>query len=92
MTVTSRFMFPNIFQIFHLLMIIPVTSAGVMQTNSAMKLVKTVIRSTMQQDRLNALMLLLTHSDIKLDYDTILDMYSRKYPRKMLFLNRSGDR
>ena len=65
----------------------PVTSAGVERANSVMKLVKTVLRSTKVQDRLNRLLLMFVHKDIKLDYSDIIDAYSRKHRRWMLFLN-----
>lgn len=49
--------------------------------------VKTKLRSTMLEDRLNALILLYFHKDIALDYDEIVNIYSRKHPRRMTFLN-----
>ena len=58
----------------------PVTSAGVETANSAMKLVKSVLRSTKQQNRLNGLLLMYDHKDIRLDYDAIIDKYSTKHP------------
>ena len=79
-------MFPNIHRILYLLLVIPVTTAGLERANSAMKLVKTVLRSTMVQD-LNRLLLMFVHKDIKLDYSDIIDAYSRTHPSRMLFLN-----
>ena len=46
----------------------------------------------MGQERLNALMLLYIHKDIALDYDAVIDIFARKNPRKMLFLNPLGDK
>ena len=59
-----------------------VTSAGVERAYSTLKLVKTVTRSTMHQDRLNALVLLHVHKDIKLDIKAIIDKNNRKQPAK----------
>ena len=49
-----------------------------------------VYRSTMGEDRFNALMLLYhlyVHKDIELNIDAIIDSYSRKYPRRMLLID-----
>ena len=58
--------FPNVLTVFKLLMITQVTSASVDRSNSALEIVKSVLRSTMKEDRLNALLLLFVHKDIKL--------------------------
>ena len=79
--------FQNIHRVLYLLLLMPVTSAGVERANSAMKLVKSVLLSTKQQDRLNGLLLMYVHKDIHLDYDAIIDKYSTKHPRRMLFMN-----
>ena len=60
-----------------MLLLCPVTSVGV-----------NVYRSTMLEERLNALILLFVHRDILfLDYDKIINMYATKHPRRMLFVN-----
>ena len=41
----------------------------------------------MSEDRFNALILLYVHRDIKLNFDEVIDMYARKFPRRMLLLN-----
>ena len=41
----------------------------------------------MSEDRFNALLLLYVHSDIKLDYKKIIDMYAMRYPRRMVLKN-----
>ena len=72
------------------ILIIPVTTAaGAERANSALKLVKTVMRSTMQQDRLSCLILVfvLVHRDMKLNYENIIDNYARRHPRRVLSLN-----
>ena len=55
--------------------------------NSALRFVKTVYRSTMGEDRMNALLLLFIHKDIPLDYGSIVDKYARCNPRRMNFIN-----
>ncbi|XP_063425344.1 carbohydrate sulfotransferase 15-like [Mytilus trossulus] len=41
----------------------------------------------MKEDRLNALLLLYVHRDIKLDFDKIIDDYAMRNPRKMVLMN-----
>ena len=83
--------FPCVHAVLQLLLMLPVTSAAVERAHSALKLVKTKLRSTMGEDRLNALLLLYYHKDIALDYDKIVDLYARRHTRRMSFLNPLSD-
>ena len=71
---------------------IPATSASVERANADLKFVKNVYRSKMSEDRLNSLILIYVYKDIKLDYNVIIDMYARRNPRRMLVINRFGDK
>ena len=55
-----------------------ITSASVERANSALDYVKTELRSTMGQDRLNDLILLYVHKDIPLQYCQIVDQFAAK--------------
>lgn len=79
--------FPNITRILRLVMMLPVSAASVERSNSALKLVKTKLRSTMANERLNALLLLYVHKSIPLNYNMIIDEYAQRHPRRMKFLN-----
>lgn len=79
--------YPNMATIFHILSITPVTVAITEQANSALKHIKSPKRSMMGQDRLNALLMLFVHKDIKLDYEGTIDLYARRFPRRMTFAN-----
>ena len=68
-------------------MIAPVTSATMERSNSSLRIVKSGFRSTMIEDRLNALLLLFIHKDIALDYDAIIDDYAKRNQRRMTFIN-----
>ncbi|CAG2200917.1 unnamed protein product [Mytilus edulis] len=57
------------------------------RANSSLKYIKTFSRNTMGEERLNALLLLYVHKNIKLDYEKIIDDFSRRNPRKMLLVN-----
>ena len=90
--VTWRLVFPNIHRILYFLLI-PLASARVERANSAIKQVKSVLRSTMQQDRLNGFLVMYVHKDIpNLDCSAIIDKYSRKHPRRTLFLHPLSSR
>ena len=88
----SEKLYPNIAVILRVLLTIPATSASVKCANSALKFVNNVCRSKMSEDRLNSLILMYVHKDIKLDYNDIIDMYARRNPRRMLFINPLGDK
>ena len=80
-------MFPNITKVIHILLLKSVTACGVERANSTLRFVKTAFRSTMGEDRFNALMLMNVHRDIDLDPEAIIDKYAMKHPRRMLLLN-----
>ena len=87
---SCRIMYPNITKILHLLLLTSVTSCSVERANSCLRFVKSCFRSTMGEDRFNALMLLFVHRDIDLDFDAVTDMYARRHPRRMVLLNPLG--
>ena len=80
-------MFPNIVRILSIILRTSSASTSVERANSALRYVKTDFRSTMSEDRFNALLLLYVHRDIKLDYKKIIDMYAMSYPRRMVLKN-----
>ena len=80
-------MFPNIVRILSIILTTPATSDSVERANSALRYVKTDFRSTMSEDRFNALLLLFVHRNIRLDYKKFLDMSAVHYPRRMVLKN-----
>lgn len=90
-SMTNAKIFQIIYMILTILTIIPVTLATVERSNSALRYIKTDIRSTMRQERLNSLMLLSIHKDIALDYDVVVDTFSAKHPRRLLLQNSLSD-
>ena len=80
-------MFPNIVRILSIILTTPATSDSIERANSALRYVKTDFRSTMSVDRFNVLLLLYVHSDMKLDYKKIMDIYAMRYPRRMVLKN-----
>ena len=85
-------LFPNIYTCLHVLLIMPVSTAAVERTHSSLKIVKSKLQSRMGEGRLNALMLLYVHKDIKLDYNRIINRYAKKYPLQMRFSNPLQDK
>ena len=79
--------YPYIISILRLLLIIPVTTATVERANSAIKLIKTDLRSTMAQDRLNALVLMFVHKDLSVNLERAIDSFAKANPRRLLFLD-----
>ena len=77
-------MFPKIVRILSIILTTLATSASVQRANSTLRHLKTDFRSTMSEDRFNALLLLYVHRDIKLDYKNIIDMYAMRYSRIMV--------
>jgi hypothetical protein len=79
--------FPNVTTILRVTLLAPVSSATVERANSALKFVKSDRRSTMGQERLNALVLLFVHQDIHVDADEVVDVFANKHPRRMRLQN-----
>jgi len=70
-----------------LVMLTPITTCTVERSNSSLRFVKTVYRSNMGQERLNALLLLFIHRDIELNYEKVVDIFARRNNRRMLLIN-----
>ena len=79
--------FPNIHVLLKIAATHLVTSCECERSISKLQLVKTVLCSSMSEDRLNGLVLLHVHADLYLDLDQILDAFARQYPRRMKLLN-----
>ena len=73
--------------IYTLLQIIPVTSCECERSISMLKLIKSPLRSTMTQERLNGLAMLYYHRDIPLTPEEVVDEFARRNPRRMLLSN-----
>ena len=83
--------FPNIYAALRILATIPVTSCECERAVSVLRRLKTYLRSTMLQDRLNGLSLMTVHRDIALNYDEILNRFAREHPQRMELLDILAD-
>ncbi|XP_060846349.1 uncharacterized protein LOC132926015 [Rhopalosiphum padi] len=75
--------FPNIRQLLLILAILPVTTSTSERSFSTLKRIKTYLRTTMGENRLNGLALLNIHKQIDVKPEEVLDMFSKSNPRKL---------
>ena len=83
--------YPNIRTIFLVLATLPVTSCECERSISMLRLVKTSLRSTMTQSRLNGLAMLQYHRDVPLTADEVVQEFVHRHPRRLLLSNPITD-
>ena len=78
--------FPILVKVFQIALTISVTSAKCERSFSALKRIKTYLRSTMSDQRLTDLAILSIERDLSdnLDLDEVLDCFSEQYRRIVL--------
>jgi hypothetical protein len=77
--------FPKIKVLLNILAVLPVTSATPERTFSALKRLKTYLRATMKQPRLNGLALAHIHKDdVHVEVPNFIDVFAQKKPRRMM--------
>jgi hypothetical protein len=64
---------------------IPITTATAERSFSNLKFIKTYLRSTMTESRLNDLAHLFINRDIKLDYSKVIDQFGGEHNRRLKF-------
>ncbi|XP_012847861.1 PREDICTED: zinc finger MYM-type protein 1-like [Erythranthe guttata] len=79
--------FPNTWIACRILLTIPVTVASAERTFSKLKLIKSYLRSTMSQERLNGLAMLSIEKDMvrKIDYSSVISDFASKNARRVIF-------
>ena len=72
---------------YKILLTVPVIVASAKRSFSKLKLLKSYLRSTMLQERLNGLALILIKSDFldKIDYEGLIDDFATKNTRRAIF-------
>lgn len=78
-------MFPNCFKLFQILATIPVSTATVERSFSTLKRIKTYLRNTASQSRLNGLAMLSIHRELQLTAEDVLNELA-KQGRKLDFI------
>lgn len=72
---------PGIYALLQIFATIPVSTAAAERSFSALKLLKTYLRSTMNEDRISSLALVYIHNDLKIDVEKIIDRFAIKNRR-----------
>ena len=84
---TDSDIFPNIQVLLRIMATLPVISCECERSISMMRLVKSQLRTTMGQTRLNSLASLYYHHDIQLTTEEVVKEFARRHPRRMTLLH-----
>ena len=68
--------FPNIYVALKILAVLPVTTCECERSVSALRRMKTWLRSTMANERLNGLAMMHINNDITLDVDEVINSFA----------------
>lgn len=79
--------FPNAWIAYKILLTIPVTVASAERSFSKLKLIKSYLRSTMSQERLNGLSMMAIEKRMvdKLEYEDLINTFAAKNARRVMF-------
>lgn len=79
--------YPNILIAYRVMLTIPVSVASAERSFSKLKLIKSYMRSSMSEDRLNGLAMLSIERDMvgKLDYQSLMNDFAEKNARRSIF-------
>ena len=83
----DRELFPNIALMLRVMCTIPVTTCECERSVSALRCLKTYMRSSMSQDRLTGLALLHVHYSMEIDINEVVNIFGRKHPRRLTLTN-----
>jgi hypothetical protein len=87
----KRPFYPNAIIAYRILLTIPVTVASAERSFSKLKLLKSYMRSTMTQERLNGLAMISIESDVfeDTDYEGVIEDFISRNTRRMLLFSRT---
>ena len=80
----DQHMYPNINTVLRLLCTLPVTISEVERSVSRLKTIKTYLRSSIAEDRLNGLALMRIHYDRDVDVSAVVDRFAERFRTRML--------
>ena len=83
LAVVDQQAFCNIYTILQLLATVPISSATCERSISTLRYIKTYLRNSMTQDRLNGLALMYAHRDKHIDLDQVIELFVQMHPRRM---------
>ena len=70
--------FPTLYVLLHLAITLPVSSCNVERSFSKLKLVKTKLRTTITEERLENLMRISYEQDVDIDNEKIINLFAQK--------------
>ena len=73
--------YPNIKVLLKIFATLPVTTATTERSFSVLKLLKTYLRSTMSETRLNGLAMMYIYRDVPVDIDAVIDEFAKSNRR-----------
>ncbi|CAF0797609.1 unnamed protein product [Rotaria sordida] len=76
--------YPNIKVLLQIFSTLPVTTASTERTFSVLKLLKTYLRSTMSQTRLNGLAMMYLYRNLTVNVDSVIDEFAKSNRRLLL--------
>jgi len=82
----NKIYFPNIHRLLVIASTLPVTTATAERSFSSLKRLKTYLRSTMTDGRLNGIALLHVHYTIPIEADEVIDDFAQCNPRRLDFV------
>ncbi|CAI6373212.1 unnamed protein product [Macrosiphum euphorbiae] len=74
--------YPNIYKLLQILATLPVSTSSNERTFSNLKRIKTYLRNTIGEKRLNGLAMMCIHKDLQLTTDEVLDELAKKKKTK----------
>lgn len=87
----NQLAFPNIFVALKILAVVPVTTCECERSVSALRRMKTWLRSTMSNERLNGLAMMHISDDITVDVEDVINSFARQHPTRMQFVDIFDD-
>ena len=83
--------FPNIYVALKILAAVPVTTCECERSVSALRRMKTWLRTTMSNERLNGLAMVHINNDITVNVKEVMNTFARQNPTRMQFLDIFDD-
>uniref|UniRef100_H3A901 HAT C-terminal dimerisation domain-containing protein n=1 Tax=Latimeria chalumnae TaxID=7897 RepID=H3A901_LATCH len=79
----DKYLFPNLYVLFQIGCVLPVTSCESERSHSTYRRVKTYLRNAMSEERMTNLTLMHVHYDMNIDVDQVVDKFIRKHPHRL---------
>ena len=84
---TDKDIFPSIYESLRILGTVPVTTCTCERSISGLRRLKTWMRNTMTEERLNSLAVIMINRDIKINDEKVVDAFASKHKRRMALSN-----